>query len=162
MLGLKLINVSKRGFWWRTYMCAFVNFGSRWVILVHSITSLVCSGFNEFKFSGNIPDSKVHGANMGPIWGRQDPGGPHVSPMNFAIWDSIEGRLDTSVNAYRLWWRQPWTSLSSSSQSIIYNGRKSEERYEREEREGDIERQRYKKADRQTHTDRGRDRQRQT
>ena len=33
-----------------------------------------------------IPDSKVHGANMGPIWGRQDPGGPHVGPMNFAIW----------------------------------------------------------------------------
>ena len=23
---------------------------------------------------------------MGPIWGRQDPGGPHVSPMNLAIW----------------------------------------------------------------------------
>ena len=35
------------------------------------------------------PDSKVHGANMGPIWGRQDPGGPHVGPMNFAIWDRI-------------------------------------------------------------------------
>ena len=33
-----------------------------------------------------FPDSKVHGANMGPIWGRQDPGGPHVGPMNFAIW----------------------------------------------------------------------------
>ena len=32
------------------------------------------------------PDSKVHGANMGPTWGRQDPGGPHVGPMNFAIW----------------------------------------------------------------------------
>ena len=32
------------------------------------------------------PDSKVHGANMGPIWGRQDPGGPHVGPMNVAIW----------------------------------------------------------------------------
>ena len=30
-----------------------------------------------------IPDSKVHGDNMGPIWGRQDPGGPHVGPMNF-------------------------------------------------------------------------------
>ena len=24
---------------------------------------------------------------MGPIWGRQDPGGPHALPMNFAIWD---------------------------------------------------------------------------
>ena len=34
----------------------------------------------------NYPDSKVHGANMGPIWGRQDPGGPHVGPMNIAIW----------------------------------------------------------------------------
>ena len=37
----------------------------------------------------NIPDSKVHGANMGPIWGRQDPGGPHVGPMNLVIWDGI-------------------------------------------------------------------------
>ena len=34
----------------------------------------------------NYPDSKAHGANMGPIWGRQDPGGPHVGPMSFAIW----------------------------------------------------------------------------
>ena len=33
------------------------------------------------------PDSKVHGANMGPIWGRQDPGGPHVGPMNLALWE---------------------------------------------------------------------------
>ena len=24
---------------------------------------------------------------MGPIWGRQDPGGRHVGHMNFAIWD---------------------------------------------------------------------------
>ena len=32
-----------------------------------------------------VPDSKVHGANMGSIWGRQDPGGPPVGPMNFAI-----------------------------------------------------------------------------
>ena len=33
-----------------------------------------------------VPDSKVHGANMGPTWGRQDPGGPHVGHMNLAIW----------------------------------------------------------------------------
>ena len=25
----------------------------------------------------NHPDSKVHGANMGPTWGQQDPGWPH-------------------------------------------------------------------------------------
>ena len=35
------------------------------------------------------PDSKVYGAHMGPLWGRQDPGGPHVGPMNFAIWAII-------------------------------------------------------------------------
>ena len=34
----------------------------------------------------SYPDSKVHGDNMGPIWGRQDPDGSHVSPMNLAIW----------------------------------------------------------------------------
>ena len=34
----------------------------------------------------SVPDSKVHGANVGPTWGRQDPGGPHVGHMNLAIW----------------------------------------------------------------------------
>ena len=33
------------------------------------------------------PGSKIYGAKIGPIWGRQDPGGPHVGPMNFAIWE---------------------------------------------------------------------------
>ena len=27
---------------------------------------------------------------MGSIWGRQDPGGPHVGPMNIAIWVYLE------------------------------------------------------------------------
>ena len=31
------------------------------------------------------PDSKVHGANMGPTWVLLAPGGPRVGPMNFAI-----------------------------------------------------------------------------
>ena len=38
-----------------------------------------------------FPDSKVHGANMGPTWGRQDPGGPHVGPINFASWVTARG-----------------------------------------------------------------------
>ena len=32
-----------------------------------------------------FPDNKVHGAYMGLIWGRQDPGGPHFGPKNLAI-----------------------------------------------------------------------------
>ena len=35
----------------------------------------------------DIPDSKVHGANMGPTWVLSAPDGPHVRPMNFANWD---------------------------------------------------------------------------
>ena len=40
----------------------------------------------EFRERCIYPDSKIHEANMGPIWDRQDPGGTHVGPMNFAIW----------------------------------------------------------------------------
>ena len=29
---------------------------------------------------GKCPDNKVHGANMGPIRGRQEPGGPMSAP----------------------------------------------------------------------------------
>ena len=36
-------------------------------------------------FGHPYPDSKVHGANMGPIWVLSAPDGPHVGPMNFAI-----------------------------------------------------------------------------
>ena len=42
------------------------------------------------KYNWAIPDSKVYGANMGPIWALQDPGGPRVGPMYFAIWDVYE------------------------------------------------------------------------
>ena len=30
-------------------------------------------------------NSNIHGANMGPTWGRKDPGGPHVGLLNLAI-----------------------------------------------------------------------------
>ena len=36
----------------------------------------------------HIPDSKVHGANVGPIWGRQDPGGPML-----AAWTLLPGMV---------------------------------------------------------------------
>ena len=47
-----------------------------------------------------LPRYKVHGAYMGPIWGRQDPGGPHVGPMNFAI---------------RVYSGAPWSTTSLST-----------------------------------------------
>ena len=35
--------------------------------------------------SDGYPDSKVHGANMGPTWVLSAPRGPNVGPMNLAI-----------------------------------------------------------------------------
>ena len=39
----------------------------------------------KFHWQGSW-DGKVHGADMGPISGRQDPGRPHAGLMNFPIW----------------------------------------------------------------------------
>ena len=50
------------------------------------------------------PDSKVHGANMGLIWGRQDPGGPHVGPMNLAIWEGVTGAIIHSTAMLSIVW----------------------------------------------------------
>ena len=50
------------------------------------------------------PNSNIHGANMGPIWGRQKPGGPHVGPMKFAIWEGFQSdrsSSQTQLSIYR-------------------------------------------------------------
>ena len=46
------------------------------------------------------PDGKVHGANMRPIWGQQDPGGHHVGPVNFAIWETTIWEEHPSIIPY--------------------------------------------------------------
>ena len=53
----------------------------------------------------NFPDSKVHGATMGPTWGWQDPGGPHVGQVNLAI--------------YVLLWKMNCDQLNSDNFFII-------------------------------------------
>ena len=49
--------------------------------------------------SWRISDNKVHETAMGPIWGQQDPGGPHVGPMNFAIWDVTPANISSLTAA---------------------------------------------------------------
>ena len=59
----------------------------------HANLSLQISGLVQdcidFSAQAKDFDSKVHGANVGPILGWQDPGGPHVGPTNLAIWGVI-------------------------------------------------------------------------
>ena len=53
------------------------------------MNSLVLGGISSQKASYvesiYIPDSKVHGANMGPTWVLSALDGPHVGPMNLTI-----------------------------------------------------------------------------
>ena len=43
----------------------------------------------SIKFNESLYVTSLIARLMGPTWGRQDPGGPHVGPMNFAIWDTV-------------------------------------------------------------------------
>ena len=36
---------------------------------------------------------------MGPIWGWKDPGGPHVGPVNLAIWDTFSWSATALCNS---------------------------------------------------------------
>ena len=48
----------------------------------------------------DLLDSMVHGANMGPIWGRQDPDGPQVGHKYLTIWVAwkFDGMLKNCPN----------------------------------------------------------------
>ena len=54
----------------------------------HIVTNITClhpvplGKMDHFK---NVPDNKIHAANMGPTWVLSDPGGPHVGPVNLGI-----------------------------------------------------------------------------
>ena len=67
------------------------------------------SACSEFKLANDVlsingihpsshPDSKVHGANIGLTWGRQDSGGPHVGHMNLAIWAVVSLQFTVCLN----------------------------------------------------------------
>ena len=76
--------------------------------MILTLSSLVGADVIITFSSGNgFHDSKVHGANMGPTWGRQDPGGSHVYPMKIAIW---LGAIRHNVDFDKIWnWqRQSW------------------------------------------------------
>ena len=48
-------------------------------------------GLRDVLYADDImgtPDSKVHGANMGPTWVLSAPDGLHVGPMNLVIRDT--------------------------------------------------------------------------
>ena len=62
-------------------------------LVVSDAESVMCEVKHHY------PDSKVHGANMGPTWVLSSPGGPRVGPTNLAIWvDTLTGYINVQ------WW----------------------------------------------------------
>ena len=50
-----------------------------------------------------IPDSKAHGANMGPTWVLSAPDGPQVGPMNLAIEDGLPYWASYGMSSVSIW-----------------------------------------------------------
>ena len=59
-------------------LCADFALGCNWAQIDLPIAFRVAT-------QAQSPDSKVHGANMGPTWVLSAPGGPHVGPINLVI-----------------------------------------------------------------------------
>ena len=64
--------------------------------------------FMSVRLWNTFPDSKVHGANMGPTWVLSSPGGPHVGPKNLAIW--VVTWYEICVHVCDIWVWQAWRS----------------------------------------------------
>ena len=100
---------------------------------------IACSLWAPVPYSS--PDSKVHGANMGPIWGRQSQVGPMLAP-----WTLLSGRFPLRKASNMLmpplvlpcshkqvtsccakqsvcrWFENPWFSRDVNVTSILLHG----------------------------------------
>ena len=81
------------------YIIAYVQNKTVWITHKHTL-------LYYYIIRVMIPDSKVHGVNMGPTWVLSAPDGPHVGPMNLVIRDIscfIQHCVSTDMTA--------WTNL---------------------------------------------------
>ena len=67
----------------------------------------------------NVPDSKVHGTNMGPTWVLSAPGGPHIGPMSLVIWVCF---LSLSWVCCCQWWNLPSINICLRAIQTIWEG----------------------------------------
>ena len=93
LLGLNLIHFDKYATGVKVFTLLFIYF-SEYVYVMdnHILADDVSMDFGMYTIA---PDSKVHGANMGPTWVLSVPAGPHVGPMNLAIRDSMKRTIMT-------------------------------------------------------------------
>ena len=67
---------------------------------------------------------------MGPTWGRQDPGGPHVGYMNFGIWDiSLTTGDRAPINVIMEWGRLCTSAEGLGQKGWFYHANEAEDWY---------------------------------
>ena len=122
---IKILCISARGQWvkWFNYLFSF---------LIIYTQSYFRWQFYQLSVYNTVPDSKVHGVNMGPTWSLSAPDGPHVGPMNLAIrveHPCITGRelrsgvkcIVLTIVTGSLWlvWRYRWNCIEIRLASTI-------------------------------------------
>ena len=84
----------------------YLNSACMWIQAQHTtFETLDSTTFNEWPSTGIMWPliGRFMGADVGPIWGRQDPGGPHVGRTNFALWDVCFQVLGWTVYMCSCW-----------------------------------------------------------
>ena len=68
-----------------------------------------------------FPDSKFHGANMGPTWVLSAPEGPHVGPRNLAIRVTKQWQIIIMLfqDVVYFWWTHTINSLLTWCQQFV-------------------------------------------
>ena len=72
-----------------------------------------------FRILGRIGNLSLKARFMGPIWGRQDPGGTHVYPMNFTIWDS-SSKFYFQQNTTREQYQKHFVDISKHTETLLH------------------------------------------
>ena len=98
----------KAGTSFHHFASATYNLGCGWLIRTQS--PMGCNYWPMFYLPSH-PDSKVCGTNMGPTWGCQGPGGPHIGPINLAIWDPMKTTWEVGT----------WVGYQISSKTVGCN-----------------------------------------
>ena len=90
--GQMTSNAENVSIWWRHHVEWQFPWTSWWLSRGFHTNFQACNLASFIDRSSNIPDSKVHGTNMGPTWVLSAPNGPHVGPMNLS-WDQHGAHL---------------------------------------------------------------------
>ena len=78
--------------WFSGYLCVqFIITDLCGENCIYSVNTFIMWSWHGRILRITGPDSKPHGANMGPTWVLSPPGGAHFGPMNIALWGAFCG-----------------------------------------------------------------------